>query len=405
MEIKKCLAVYYEDGYVYHKSKSYVKVNGESVIYLKCNVEGCRGTAKLINNMFNSGTIHSHEKPLDYKLLAEFRKSIYDTVEIMPSTSKQAYNICAKKHPMAAQKISFPEIKRSINKWKRKRFPASPKTIKDCSKVLNNNKWRNFLTFSEGEEKYEIETLQYTEGSYTAIIFYDKNLCSTLSECKTISLDGTFKTVPLKDATQIITIMGKIKDKFFPFLWILLDTKKQEFYISVFKFIKSEILPDFKPEICITDFEKGLQNAIAVTFCSVKMQGCYFHYVYRVRKQIKKLKIFTKVKEANINLASRVFLFIRKLYNLPYLPPKYIKTGFLLIKMEIECNHDLEILFRKLLKYIFNQWILKTDPNILSIYRAADTTNNAQERYHRTINTLLGARPPLSKFFFSTSEI
>ncbi|XP_066599960.1 uncharacterized protein [Prorops nasuta] len=391
MMTKKNLLVYYPDGFIYHNSRSYNKKNGEIITYLKCKDPGCPGTAKIKNGKdFSIGAIHCHECPTHYKEIADFREDLYKTITTMPCTPKEAYTFNAKRHSVAAQEISFASVQKSLKKWRSVGFPLPPKSLRDCAITLNTDKWIKFLTFTLGDDEYKLNILQYEEGNFIAVIFYEKRLNEVLQECNVISLDGTFRTVPtIENATQLITIMGKIGEKFFPFIWILLNTKNQRFYTNAFNFLKSNLIPKFNPKIGISDFEKSIHNSLVAAFPGIKVQGCYFHYVQSVRKHIQQLKIFTAIKSLEPDTASRALLIIRKFYNLPFLPPNYIKTGFLIIKEEI----------RKF------QWILRTNENILSIFKAIDRTNNPQERYHRTINSLIGNHPTFPTFCVKLIEL
>ena len=65
-----------------------------------------------------------------------------------------------------------------------------------------------------------------------------------------------------------------------PIAYVLMSRKTQVAYDAVFKLIKEKVAPDFEPEISITDFELGLMNSVKLLFASIKIQGCWFHFVY-----------------------------------------------------------------------------------------------------------------------------
>lgn len=60
-----------------------------------------------------------------------------------------------------------------------------------------------------------------------------------------------------------------------------MSTKSEEDYAAVFKYIK-EKFPMFSPQVAMSDYEKGLRNAIKKVFTtesnSIRIGGCFFHY-------------------------------------------------------------------------------------------------------------------------------
>ncbi|XP_066592969.1 uncharacterized protein [Prorops nasuta] len=290
-------------------------------------------------------------------------------------------------------------MKNTINSWKRNDNPPPVKQIEGCNIILSTEKWKNMLTFPVGEESHTIKTLEYKEGECVSVVFYDEILIKAFSKCTTISVDGTFRCVPkIGQAKQMITLMGKVNDKFFPFIWVLTNSKTQKNYENVFYLIREKLLGSFVPILCISDFEKAMQNSIKTVFPEINLQGCYFHYTYDLRKYFQKCGIFEQIKAAHLALSSKIIVAKRKLYNLPLLPPQHIQRGFYLIKNGIEQDPVLKQILAKFLIYFERQWVKKTNANTLSVFQAPDRTNNSQERYHRMLNKLIRKRPRFPKF-------
>lgn len=74
-----------------------------------------------------------------------------------------------------------------------------------------------------------------------------------------------------------------------PIAWVLMSRRTTKAYNKVFSAIK-KIHPNFKPNRCITDYEKALQNALKQSFAGIKVYGCHFHFC-QVCKWILPVKI------------------------------------------------------------------------------------------------------------------
>ena len=65
----------------------------------------------------------------------------------------------------------------------------------------------------------------------------------------------------------------------YPIAWVLMSKRTIQSHKAVFGEIK-ELFPDFKPKVVITDFEKGLREALRQSFNleDDDVIGCHFHY-------------------------------------------------------------------------------------------------------------------------------
>lgn len=62
-----------------------------------------------------------------------------------------------------------------------------------------------------------------------------------------------------------------------PFAWIIMNKRTVKAYKAVIEKLK-ELLPNFSPKVCISDYEKGLRRALRECFPRCKVLGCHFHY-------------------------------------------------------------------------------------------------------------------------------
>ena len=91
----------------------------------------------------------------------------------------------------------------------------------------------------------------------------------TLAGCKTIYIDGTFKTCPLLH-TQLFTIHGLHRNFVVPLIFVLLSDKRSATYYKLFDTVKQAMFSlgiVFNPDIILSDFESGLIEVI--TFFSL----------------------------------------------------------------------------------------------------------------------------------------
>ncbi|XP_066596444.1 uncharacterized protein [Prorops nasuta] len=207
--------------------------------------------------------------------------------------------------------------------------------------------------------------------------------------------------------SQLVTIMGRINNKFLPCIWVLMSGRTEIEYIRLFRYLKDSVLKDLNVSKIISDYEFALQNAIKTVFPHCTLMGCYFHYVYNVRKYAKKLKIYSILKGKSVKVHIKGIFLLRKLFNLPLLPSSYIKTGFEIIKNNINASNDLKeiVQFIKLIRYIEDFWMKKVDANVLSVFQCERRTNNNQERYHKSLNEMMRHRPTLYKFILKLKDL
>lgn len=57
-----------------------------------------------------------------------------------------------------------------------------------------------------------------------------------------------------------------------------MESKTQEAYTKVLNRFKV-IFQNVQPSVIMTDYEKGLRNAFAITYPEAELVSCYFHYV------------------------------------------------------------------------------------------------------------------------------
>ena len=102
--------------------------------------------------------------------------------------------------------------------------------------------------------------------------------------------------------------------------------KEQGLYECILESIRNHI-PQFKPTICMSDWEIAPRNAFKDIYPDIHITGCWFHSTQRIWHQTQKLGLFQSF-STNEDLST----FVRNLLAIPFLPSTLIPpTNNLLI--------------------------------------------------------------------------
>ena len=152
--------------------------------------------------------------------------------------------------------------------------------------------------------------------------------------------------------------------------------KEEELYTAVWDKI-CNLIPQFHPKTCMSDWERAPRNSLKQIFPNVKIYGCWFHYTQRIWGKTQKLGLVQSFREYH-ELATH----IRKLMAIPHLPASDILSTFTLLDSPTNLPVSEEIKFIKLQKYFKRRWLRLICPEELSIFDAQLSTNNGAECYH-----------------------
>ena len=131
-------------------------------------------------------------------------------------------------------------------------------------------------------------------------------------------------------------------------------TKKD--YEAVFRELSQHLGSDIKLEDCMMDYEVATWTSLRTVFPGVSIHGCLFHLVQAIYRKVGELGL---VKEYKENEETRKF--IRKVFALPFLPPRDMRFALTLLKEGEEANMaDVKIL--ELMRYVEKQWFRKCVP-------------------------------------------
>lgn len=104
-------------------------------------------------------------------------------------------------------------------------------------------------------------------------------------------------------------------------------------------------------------------------------------------------------------MMSEALGFQRDLMNLALLPAEIILEAFTIIYDRLRKNLQLHKIMGSFFDYCERQWLNKVGPNKFSVYRETRRTNNALERYHRTLKSQTATNPELVKFLSKFQQI
>ena len=193
------------------------------------------------------------------------------------------------------------------------------------------------------EERNSLETLLLFDNKISGnrvIVMGRKSHLKLLCESKIWLGDGTFATSPKVGSQsfgQLYTIAGRINQRLFILLRVLMERRQKKSYSYLFNWIKeSAIQNDWKLslELLLTDFELAPHAAKRDIFGdSVKSKGCRFHFSQSIIKEVNELKMKKDYFEDEDFEED-----VRKLMSLAFVPEDDIVRRFLEVKAYLEAK-------------------------------------------------------------------
>lgn len=204
-----------------------------------------------------------------------------------------------------------------------------------------------------------------------------------------------------------------------------MSRKTQGAYIACLEHLKTFVLHGNRLILAMSDFERGLRNAINVVFPTVHSTGCNTHFdrvsIVRLRNMIcqqifhpKKIcnemngnyemnkkyftgfqAIYKKAKALGLSGLLRTNeearTFFKKVLALAYLPARLIPDKFRDIRNNLSApmtNH-----FSRFCAYFTRYWLGTVSPEGFSVYGLSRRTNNIIESYHSRLQHRMETRP------------
>ncbi|WUR02116.1 MULE domain-containing protein [Vairimorpha necatrix] len=234
----------------------------------------------------------------------------------------------------------------------------------DIPEVLQvDSKKNRFLRFDSGMQDND-----------RFIIFFSEFKKSMIEKIDTFVVDGTFKSSP-QGFYKIVVFHGHIFGKSFPYIYILLKGKSERSYSRAFDKCKELVTMDVKN--FVTDFERGLVNALRISFPGANCNGCLFHLGQVAYKRVGAMGDIEKFKnDSNYNLVFKKILL-------------YFENNYLVSHVTREDNGGRAVAN-------INFW------NVFDrVKNEIPRTSNNAESWNRTINKRMETRNPNIALFIS----
>uniref|UniRef100_A0A0A9YHQ0 Lysine-specific demethylase 3A n=1 Tax=Lygus hesperus TaxID=30085 RepID=A0A0A9YHQ0_LYGHE len=173
-----------------------------------------------------------------------------------------------------------------------------------------------------------------------------------------------------------------------------MKSKSTAAYNAIFEWLKTQI-PNFRPEVVMSDFESALREAIRENFPLARHLGCWFHFCWA---------IYRKMCNLGLSAAYQSDSWVRKVGNwfmaIPLLPPEHIIAGRNFVDTQIRGSECYQQQLLQVVEYFdsFSYWVMQVGVESLSVFNQPRRTNGIQESWHRTLNRRAGQNPNFWKF-------
>lgn len=272
------------------------------------------------------------------------------------------------REPNVAEFNSFKSI---LTRARSKGMPPIPRRVED---VNIQGTWAE----SWQDERF----LLHIDNDWGISIFATDDDLRTLSQCRNVYMDGTFRSCP-RPYEQFFTILGNYHGHIIPLCKVLMVNRDIGSYRQVFSVLKQRIRlithSRWRPRKIVCDFEQGLINAAETEFPNASIRGCYFHFTQSLWRRIQELGLSVGYRD-DVSLQG----FLRKILALGYLPLQLVAMNFNLIRAGEEAVRLIRRYpsLRNFLDYVHNNYINGTfPPQLWNVYdRNMDQrTNNHVE--------------------------
>lgn len=265
--------------------------------------------------------------------MANLKKKASDQPTSLPSQILKDLNLASVPDEVAAHIPDVVNIKQTLVRHRAKEAPPNPRVIDELEYIP-----RKYSVTKTGETflLYDSQNDEDEELDCGRIIIYatEENL-RNLFRCLLWTVDGTFKSSPLI-FYQLFTIMGTITYRFngktktvhLPFVYALLENKREEAYLKVLNVVMTEAvkfrIPVNFPECILSDFEVAIINALLSKFGRI-VKGCFFHLRQIVHRHIQQeglQRAYTSEGDDSIRNAAHM------LCALAFVPLNYVGEAF-----------------------------------------------------------------------------
>ncbi|XP_060868551.1 uncharacterized protein LOC132943527 [Metopolophium dirhodum] len=273
-------------------------------IYLVCErqksglYEYCPCTAsvstEVIDNIIRVRNRHNH-RPADINLHVPFLREAIGAKGIDPENMsvsvRTVYNNAIVQYPEAANNYTFMQGQRRWKRMRRSRQPNGgriPENIHELTEALTRPENAVYSHTLQTPPSTFFQQELVINGTSKGVIFANldaiRRFREELATVTTVGIDGAFKTVPAApaDLKSFLTFQVVFKSVSFPMVYVLLRSRTEETYVTLFNIVR-QILPlNYNLTRFVTDFERGLMNAVQQAFPESRLGCCWFHYTQTI---------------------------------------------------------------------------------------------------------------------------
>ena len=368
--LRKGSVVYSFQNYLYYKTQE-----TKTSIILKCGTNRrCHGRAKMCKQD-NTCTVifdHTHATVEDKIRTTMLKSELKNTSENSADCAKDVFDkVCSRYDDQITSKISFPSVRSMMVKRKYIGMPTIPnRHTKFVDELVKHEKFRQHFKGCIKDLHDEVQ----------ASIFFDDQTIAQLPSFEVVAYDGTFKITP-SFVVQLFIIYAQCGPRFLPVFYVFMNHRNINLYEKVLTKIKF-LVPNFRPRYAIGDFEKASKLAFERVFANIKMQGCFFHFKYALKRRLGKLNL-KGVYRNNQTVNQLIKLAMAS----PLLPsdklPFFIDQlrGVVVSEVGVSVRSRIKCFF----KYFEKQW-LRSNLELINFYNAKNPTNNCSETFNKQLN-------------------
>ncbi|CAI6370103.1 unnamed protein product [Macrosiphum euphorbiae] len=326
---------------------------------------------------------------------------------------RQIYNEEIISHPRGSWGYTFQQAQLRSKRMRNRRRPKIPETIQELVNLLNMQEHNHYSTTLQEPPSTFFQQALILEGVFVGVIFANIQFIHRFSEelqaVKSAGCDGTFKTVAstLKQLRRgsLMTFHVVYKNVSFPMVYALLTSATEETYTAFFQIVRHLLPLNYGNLTIITDFERGLMNAVTTVFPESRLQCCWFHFCQSiVRYCRRKNNLLYDLIKTNV-IAANVLRMILALAHLPAsrghadCQQFCIEDGFREIVAYIQQYPDVYNRMQTFLfEYIQNFWLNQVGPAFISVFGSEIRTNNYLESFHSQLLRFFGNHPNIWDF-------
>ncbi|XP_022160415.1 uncharacterized protein LOC111026611 [Myzus persicae] len=331
----------------------------------------------------------------------------------MSTSVREIYNREIVENPEGATNYTYLQSQMCVKKMRRRRHPNNPSTVEELIDTLSQHQNSAYgTTMQNPSSNFFQQHLPFmVEGERVGVIFSNLDAIQKYrEELLTVTfagIDGTFKTVP-KSPPQLtkgclLTFQVVLKNVSFPMVYGLTSRMTQATYESFLRIVR-EVLPlNYARLTIISDYERGLINAVESTFPESRFQGCWFHYCQAIVRYCRRsLNSIYHLFQSNPEAAT----ILRMILALPHLSAQVhpnctftIHDGFWVI---VEFANQYPNIYQQmevfLNGYIQEFWLTQIGADSISVYGSDIRTNNYLESFHAMLLNQMGKHPNIWDF-------